>query len=222
MDNKKLDLLTPDNSVLLMIDYQPQMAFGVANIDKQTLKNNTVGLAKSASLFKVPTILTSVETEGFSGYIFPELLDVFPSQNIIERSSMNSWDSDSVKNAVAKTKRKKLLLAGLWTEVCINMPAMCAMQDGYEVFVVEDACGGTSEVAHRAAMDRMVQAGAVPVSWIQVLLEWQRDWANKGSYSGVMDIVINHAGVYGMGVDYASTMVHKQARRGKSTGKIEK
>lgn len=222
MKNKKLELLTPDNSVLLMIDYQPQMAFGVANIDRQTLKNNVVGLAKSAKLFKVPTILTSVETEGFSGYVFPELLDVFPSQNIIERSSMNSWDSENVRNSIAETKRKKLLLAGLWTEVCINMPALCAMQEDYEVYVVEDACGGTTEAAHRNAMDRMIQAGVVPTSWLQVMLEWQRDWASKTSYDGVMDIVREHCGAYGMGVDYAYTLVHKQPRRGKSTGIIAK
>lgn len=222
MNEKKLELLTPDNSVLLMIDYQPQMAFGVSNIDRQSLKNNFIGLAKSASLFKVPTIITSVETEGFSGYVFPELLDVFPSQDIIERSSMNSWDSESVRDAIASTKRKKLILAGLWTEVCINMPALCAMQEGYEVYVVEDACGGTNEVAHRAAMDRMMQAGAVTISWLQLLLEWQRDWASKSSYNGVLDIVREHCGAYGMGVDYAYTMVHKQPRRGKSTGKINK
>lgn len=222
MTNQKLELLKPDNSVLLMIDYQPQMAFGVANIDRQTLKNNVLGLAKSALLFKVPTILTSVETEGFSGYVFPELLDIFPNQDIIERSSMNSWDSESVRKTIAATKRKKLILAGLWTEVCINMPALCAMQENYEVYVVEDACGGTSEVAHRTAMERMVQAGAIPISWLQLLLEWQRDWATKASYNGVMDIVRNHCGAYGMGVDYAYTMVHKQARRGSSTGKIVK
>lgn len=222
MKDKKWELLTPDNSVLLMIDYQPQMAFGVANIDRQTLKNNVVGLAKSALLFKVPTILTSVETEGFSGYVFPELLDIFPAQNIIERSSMNSWDSESVRKSIAATQKKKLILAGLWTEVCINMPALCAMQEGYEVYVVEDACGGTSEVAHRTAMERMTHAGIVPISWLQLLLEWQRDWARKDLYNGVMDIVREHCGAYGMGVDYAYTMVHKQPRRGKSTGKIEK
>lgn len=222
MQNNKLELLTPDNSVMLLIDYQPQMAFGVVNIDRQTLKNNVIGLAKSAKLFKVPTIITSVETEGFSGYVFPELLDVFPSQDIIERSSMNSWDSENVRKSIAATKKRKLILAGLWTEVCINMPALCAMQEGYEIYVVEDACGGTSEIAHSTAMERMVQAGAVPITWLQLLLEWQRDWATKASYDGVMDIVREHCGAYGMGVDYAYTMVHKQARRGNSTGKIAK
>lgn len=222
MSDKKLELLTPENSILLMIDFQPQMAFGVASIDRQTLKNNVIGLAKSAKLFKVPTIITSVETEGFSGYVFPELLDVFPNQDIIERSSMNSWDSERVRDSIAATKRKKLILAGLWTEVCINMPALCAMQDGYDIYIVEDACGGTSETAHRVAMERMMQAGAAPLSWAQLMLEWQRDWASKSSYADVMEIIREHCGAYGMGVDYAYTMVHKQPPRGKSTGKMIK
>jgi len=222
MADKKLELLTPSNSVLVLIDYQPQMAFGVANIDRQILKNNAVGLAKSAKLFSVPTILTSVETESFSGYVFPELLDVFSAQDIIERSSMNTWDSETVCKLIAATKKKKLILAGLWTEVCINMPALCALKEGYEVYVVEDACGGTSAAAHRDAMYRMIQAGVVPISWLQLLLEWQRDWARKEMYTGVMDIVREHCGAYGMGVDYAYTMVHKQPRRDKSSGKIAK
>jgi nicotinamidase-related amidase len=220
--DKKIELLTPQNSVLLLIDYQPQMAFGVTNIDRQTLKNNAVSLAKAAKLFGVPTQLTSVETESFSGYIWPELLDVFPESNIIERTSMNSWDSEAVRKQIASTKKKKLILAGLWTEVCINMCAFSAMQDGYELYVVEDACGGTSLAGHQNSMLRMIQAGVVPMTWQQVLLEWQRDWAKKETYNGTMDIVREHSGGYGMGVDYAYTMVHKQAPRGKWKGDIIK
>ncbi len=222
MPSNKIELLTPENSVLLMIDYQPQMAFGVANMDRQALKNNAVALAKSAKLFNVPTVLTSVETDSFSGYVFPELLDVFPEQDILERTSMNSWDSGSVRDAIAMTRRKKLILGGLWTEVCINMCAFSAMQDGYELYVVADACGGTSVEGHDVSMQRMIQAGVVPMTWQQVLLEWQRDWAKKDSYDGTMDIVREHSGAYGMGVDYAYTMVHKQASRSRSTGKITK
>jgi nicotinamidase-related amidase len=220
--NNKIELLRPDNSVLLLIDYQPQMAFGVANIDRQLLKNNAVALAKSAKLFKVPTTLTSVETESFSGYIWPELLEVFPDNNIIERSSMNSWDSAAVRATIADSKRKKLILGGLWTEVCINMCAFSAMQDGYEVYVVEDACGGTSLTAHQNSMSRMIQAGVVPITWQQLLLEWQRDWAKKDSYNAVMDLVREHSGAYGMGVDYAYTLVHKQKPRGAWKGKTVK
>ena len=220
--DKKLEILSPKNSVLLLIDYQPQMIFGVASIDSQILKNNVVALAKSAKLFKVPTVITCVETESFSGYVFPEILDLFPEQNLFERSSMDSWDSKGVRKAIAATSRKKLILAGLWTEVCINLCALSALQDGYEVYVVEDACGGTSKAAERAAMARMMQVGVVPLTWQQLLLEWQRDWAKKDTYDGVMTIVKEHSGVYGIGVDYASTMVHKQKSRTKSTGKLVK
>ena len=219
MTDPKLELLTPDNSVLLFIDHQPQMAFGIVNIDRQTLKNNVVALAKSAKVFDVPTILTTVETESFSGYMWPELLDVFPTNNLLERTSMNSWDDKKVRDAVGATGRKKLILSGLWTEVCINLCAFSAMADGYEVYVVEDACGGTSEMAHRASMDRMIQAGVVPMTWQQVLLEWQRDWANRATYDAVIGIVAEHSGAYGMGVDYAYTMVHKAPKRGSFKGK---
>lgn len=221
-NDKKLEILTPQNSVLLFIDYQPQMVFGVDSIDRQALKNNAVALAKSAKLFNVPAIITSVESESFSGYVMPELLDVFPSQDILERSSMDAWDSETVRKAIGATKRKKLILAGLWTEVCINLCCLSAMHDGYEIYVVEDACGGTSKVAHRAGMDRMMQVGAVPLTWQQVLLEWQRDWGKRETYDGTMAIVREHSGAYGFGVDYAYTLVHKQKSRTKSTGKLVK
>lgn len=216
----KIELLTPQNSTLLIIDHQPQMAFGVVSIDRQTLKNNVVALLKSAKVFKVPTILTTVETESFSGYMWPEILAVFPDNDVLERTSMNSWDDHKVRDAVAATGRKKLILSGLWTEVCINMCAFSAMADDYEMYVVEDACGGTSEMAHRASMDRMIQAGVVPVTWQQVLLEWQRDWARKETYDTTLAVVKEHSGAYGMGVDYAYTMVHKAPQRGKPTNKI--
>ena len=216
----KIELLTPQNSTLLIIDHQPQMAFGVVSIDRQTLKNNVVALLKSAKVFKVPTILTSVETESFSGYMWPEILEVFPDNDVLERTSMNSWDDQKVRDAVAATGRKKLILSGLWTEVCINMCAFSAMADDYELYVVEDACGGTSEMAHRASMDRMIQAGVVPVTWQQLLLEWQRDWARKETYDTTLAVVKEHSGAYGMGVDYAYTMVHRAPQRGEPTNKI--
>lgn len=215
----RAEILTPENSVLLLIDFQPQMAFGVVNMDRQTLKNNAVGLTKAAHLFQVPTIITAVESAGFSGYVFPELLNILPASDVIERTSMNSWDSQSVRDAVGSTKRKKLILAGLWTEVCINLCALSAMQDGYEIYVVDDACGGTSQIAHERAMDRMIQAGVIPLTWQQVLLEWQRDWARKETYNGTIGIVQEHSGAYGMGVDYAYTIVHKQKSRTTWKGK---
>lgn len=207
------ELLNPTNSALILIDHQPQMAFGVQSIDRQQLKNNTVALAKSAKIFNVPTILTSVETESFSGYIWPELLGVFPGQQPIERTSMNSWEDEAFITAVKATGRKKLVMAALWTEVCLTFPALEAIEAGYEVYIVTDASGGTSQEAHDMAVQRMIQAGAIPVTWQQVLLEYQRDWSKRESYDAVMDLVREHSGAYGMGVDYAYTMVHKAPQR---------
>ncbi|MET0264301.1 MAG: hydrolase [Duganella sp.] len=216
MTNPKLEVLTPQNSQLIFIDHQPQMAFGVQSIDRQVLKNNTVGLAKAAKVFNIPTTITTVETEAFSGHTYPELLDVFPGKDILERSSMNSWDDQKVRDALAASGKKKVIVAGLWTEVCNTTFALGAMlEGGYEIYMVSDASGGTSKEAHDMAMLRMVQAGVVPVTWQQVLLEWQRDWARRESYDAVMDIVREHSGAYGMGVDYAYTMVHKAAPRSK-------
>ncbi|HHN8376607.1 TPA: hydrolase [Morganella morganii] len=209
----KLELLSPQNSAVIFIDHQPQMAFGVANIDRQQLKNNTVGLAKAAKIFNVPTIYTSVETESFSGYIWPELLAVHPESKPIERTSMNSWEDPKFVEAVKATGRKKLVMAALWTEVCLNFPTLMAIEAGYEVYIVTDASGGTSVDAHERSIDRMVQAGAIPVTWQQVLLEYQRDWSRKETYDAVMGLVQEHSGAYGMGVDYAYTMVHKAPQR---------
>lgn len=209
----KRELLNSTNAALILIDHQPQMAFGVQSIDRQTLKNNTVGLTKAAKIFNVPTIYTSVETESFSGYIWPELLAVNPGATPIERSSMNSWEDAKLVEAVKKTGRKKLIMAALWTEVCLTFPALEAMEEGYEVYIVTDASGGTTQEAHDMAVQRMIQAGAVPVTWQQVLLEFQRDWAHKDTYQPVMDLVLEHSGAYGMGVDYAYTMVHKAPQR---------
>lgn len=210
----KLELLTPQNAQVIFIDHQPQMAFGVQSIDRQALKNNAVALAKSAKVFGLPVTLTTVETEGFSGHTYPELLSVFPEAPLLERTSMNSWDDQKVRDALAKNGRKKVIVSGLWTEVCNLMFSLDAMREGgYEIFMVEDASGGTSQSAHDMAMQRMIQAGVVPVTWQQVLLELQRDWAHKETYDAVMDIVREHSGAYGMGVDYAYTMVHKAPER---------
>jgi nicotinamidase-related amidase len=211
------ELLNPQNCAVIFIDHQPQMTFGVTSIDRQALTNNVVGLAKAAKVFQVPVILTSVETKSFSGYIWSQLLEVFPGQTPIERTSMNSWEDAVLVAAVEQTGRKKLVLAGLWTEVCVVFPALQALAAGYEVYVVEDACGGTSAAAHTAAMQRLIQAGAVPVTWLQVLLEFQRDWARRDTYDAVIGIVKQHAGAYGAGVEYAYTMVHGQVPDGTQT-----
>ena len=220
--SEKLEVLTPDNSQLIFIDHQPQMAFGVQSIDRQTLKNNVVGLAKAAKIFNIPTTITTVETEAFSGHTYPELLGVFPEHPLLERTSMNSWDDQKVRDALAQNGRKKVIVSGLWTEVCNTTFALSAMlEGGYEIYMVADASGGTTLEAHNFAMDRMVQAGVVPMTWQQVLLEWQRDWAHRDTYDAVMDLVKEHSGAYGMGVDYAYTMVHKSDERIKHGPRIE-
>jgi nicotinamidase-related amidase len=214
MANPRLEVLTPQNCQLIFIDQEPQMAFAVQSIDRQMLKNNVVGLAKAAKIFSIPTTITTVESESFSGYTYPELLDVFPDHKLLERTSMNSWDDQKVRDALKANNRNKIVVSGLWTEVCNTTFALSAMHDtAYEIYMVADASGGTSKEAHDYAMQRMIQAGVVPVTWQQVLLEWQRDWARKETYDAVTTIVREHSGAYGMGVDYAYTMVHKAPQR---------
>ena len=220
--NPKLEVLTPQNSQLIFIDQQPQMAFGVQSIDRQLLKNNVVGLAKAAKAFDIPTTITTVETTSFSGHTYPELLSVFPDVPLLERTSMNSWDDQKVRDALAKADRKKVVVSGLWTEVCNTTFALSAMLEGnYEIYMVADASGGTSVDAHNYAMDRMVQAGVVPMTWQQVLLEWQRDWARKETYAATDDIAKEHGGAYGMGSDYAVTMVHGLPERAQHGPMVE-
>jgi nicotinamidase-related amidase len=201
-------LLTPDNCVVALIDLQPQMLFGVSNFDRQTIINNNVALAKAARVFDVPVVLSTVETKSFSGNMWPQILAVFPDQTPIERSSMNSWDDKNFVKAIEETGRKKIVLAGLWTETCVALPTVQAIRDGYEVYVVEDCCGDVSKLNHDNAMKRVIQAGAKPVTGLSTMLEWQRDWAARDTYDAVMEIVKQHFGAYGMGVEYAYTMVH--------------
>ena len=201
-------LLTPDNCVVAIIDLQPQMLFGVGSFDRQSIINNNLVLAKAAKVFDVPVVLSTVETKSFSGNIWPQIQAVFPQQEPIERSSMNSWDDPKFVAAIERTGRKKIVLSGLWTETCVMLPTIQAIHDNYEVYVVEDCCGDVSQLAHDNAMKRVIQAGAKPATSLSVMLEWQRDWALRDTYDAVMDIVKTHCGAYGVGVEYAYTMVH--------------
>jgi nicotinamidase-related amidase len=207
-------LLDPKNCVVLLIDYQPQMAFAVKSLDGQTLVNNATGLAKAAKAFNVPTVLTSVAEKSFSGPTFSQLREVFPGAPIIDRTTMNSWEDTRVVEAIKKTGRKKIVMGGLWTEVCITTATLDALREGFEVYVVADACGGTSAVAHDLAITRMVQAGAAPITWLQFLLELQRDWARQETYEPVMGIVRQHAGAYGIGIQYARAVLGEHANEG--------
>jgi nicotinamidase-related amidase len=201
-------LLTPDNCVVALIDHQPQMLFGTGNFDRQSIINNVVALAKATRVFDVPVVLSTVETRAFSGNMWPQLRAIFPTQDPIERSSMNSWDDKNFVAAIERSGRKKIVLAGLWTETCVALPTVQAIHDGYEIYVVEDCCGDVNQLSHDNAMRRVLQAGAKPVTALSTMLEWQRDWAQRDTYDAVMDIVKTHFGAYGVGVEYAYTMVH--------------
>ncbi|MFD7985926.1 hydrolase [Kitasatospora indigofera] len=205
------DLLTSDNSMMLFIDHQPQMFFGTGSGDRTAIINATVGLAKAAKIFGVPTVLSTVAAESFSGPILPQLRAVFPDQEVIDRTTMNAWEDEALVEAVKATRRRKIILSGLWTEVCLVLPALSALDQGYEVYVVADASGGVSPLAHEHALQRMTAAGAVPVTWIQVLLELQRDWARAETYVPVTELVMEHGGAYGLGLVYAHSMIDPHA-----------
>jgi nicotinamidase-related amidase len=209
MNKSSLELLTPNNCALALIDHQPQMFFGVESENRQTIVNNVVGLAKTAKVFKVPTILTTVAAKSFSGPLIPQLQAVFPDQKPIDRTTMNSWEDKNFVAAVEKTKRKKLVIAALWTEVCLAFPAISAIAAGYDVYAVVDASGATTSEVHHAAIQRMVHVGIIPVTWIQVLCELQRDWARQETYAPVMEIIKQHGSAYGLGVFYVESMMGK-------------
>jgi nicotinamidase-related amidase len=170
-------LLRPEDSILLLIDHQPYQFTNLNSHEPTMIINNVVGLAKTAKVFNVPTILTTV-TEERGGYIIKGLQDVFPDQKPINRTFINTWEDPNVTDVVKKSGRKQLLMAGLFTEICVAMPAIQALGEGYDVFVVSDACGAVSVEAHEMAMQRMIQAGVVPINWMSVVGEWQRDWAS--------------------------------------------
>jgi nicotinamidase-related amidase len=201
------DLITPDNSVFVFVDHQPQMFFGVGSDDRQSIINATLGLAKGAKAFGIPIVLTTVAAESFSGHLLPALAEVFPKADIIDRTTMNAWEDERVVEAIKETGRRKIVLSGLWTEVCLVLPTLSALAQGYEVYIVADASGGVTRAAHEHALLRMVNAGAVPVTWIQVLLELQRDWARGDTYGPVTDIVKEHGGAYGLGLYYAGDFI---------------
>jgi nicotinamidase-related amidase len=199
-------LLTPNDHALVMIDFQSQMAFATHSIDAVNLRNNAGLVAKAAASFKVPTILTTVAEKSFSGPMFNEVTEPFPGQALLDRTSMNTWEDAAVIARVNEIGKNRIVLAGLWTSVCIVGPALSALDQGFEVYVIADACGDVSAEAHNRAMDRMVQAGARPMTSLQYLLELQRDWARGETYVSTTGIAKTNGGAYGLGVTYAKTM----------------
>lgn len=192
-------LLRPEDSVLVLIDHQPYQLTNLNSHDPHMVVNNTTALAKSAKVFGVPTILTSVIAER-GGVIFPQVTDVFPGQEVIDRTFVNTWEDKKVVDAVKATGRKQLIIAGLWTEVCVAMPAIQAAGEGWDVTVVTDASGGVSVEAHEVAIQRMIRAGVNMMTWLAVMAEWQRDWARLDTAVGVTEVLKQHAA--GSGIAY--------------------
>jgi nicotinamidase-related amidase len=190
-------LLRPEDSIVVLIDHQPYQFANLHSHEPTMIANNVIGLAKGAKTFNVPTILTTVIEER-GGYLIKGLQEVFPDQKPINRTFINTWQDPNVTDIVKKSGRKQLILAALWTEICLAMPAIQALGEGYEVFVVTDASGGVSPEAHDMAVRRLVQAGAVPITWLAVLSEWQRDWAREDSATALSSVVLEHAGASGI------------------------
>ena len=199
-------LISPADHTLLMIDFQSQMTFATKSIDAIMLRNNASLVAQAAAGFKVSTILTTVETKSFSGPMYTEITDVFPGQTLFERSSMNTWEDAKVIEEVNRIGKSRIVLSGLWTSVCIVGPALSAIDQGFEVYFIADACGDVSTEAHECAVERVIQAGGRPMTSLQYMLELQRDWARAETYAMTTGIAQKVGGAYGLGITYAKTM----------------
>jgi len=199
-------LLSPSDHALIMIDFQSQMAFATKSIDAVLLRNNAALVASAAAGFKVPTVLTTVAEKSFSGPMFAEVTEPFGNKKLLDRTSMNTWEDAAVIQEVNRLGKSRLVFCGLWTSVCIVGPALSALDQGYEAYVIADACGDVSTEAHDRAMDRMVQAGVRPMTSVQYLLELQRDWARTDTYDLTTGIAKKFGGGYGLGIIYAKTM----------------
>lgn len=196
------DMLSPENAGMVLIDYQPAMFQGVQSHDRLEVVHNVQVLAKAARLFGLPTLLSTVAQNSFSGPFMPEVTDLFPGHEIVDRTSINSWLDAAFRDRIAALGRKKLILAGLWTEACVMFPTLDLLKAGYEVYVPTDACGDISKEAHERAVQRLVQAGAVPITSLQAVFELQQDWARGESYDGVMEILKAHS-PYGIQVRFS-------------------
>ena len=205
-----LELLTPDNHALVLIDFEGQMAFAISSISINALRNNAAIVAEASKIFNVSTVITTVAEKSFSGPVFPEIMDVYPvaTSGYLDRTSMNTWEDNSAYNAIVSKGKNKIVFAGLWTSVCIVGPALSARAEGYDVYVITDACGDVSKEAHDIAIDRMLQAGIKPMTSIQYLLELQRDWSRKQTYKQVNELIKKYGGGYGIGVQYAQQMLN--------------
>lgn len=207
--NPSPELLNPTNHSLMLIDHEGQMAFATHSISATELRNNTALVAGASKIFKIPTVVTTISEKSFSGPVFPEVQEFYPesTSGYIDRTTMNTWEDVNAHKAITGKGKKKIVMAGLWTSVCIVGPALSALDEGYDVYVITDASGDVTKEAHDQAVTRMVQAGAKPMTSLQYLLELQRDWARQETYQAVNDLVVKYGGAYGIGVQYAREML---------------
>ena len=202
-------LLSPTNHTLVLIDFEGQMAFATKSISMNELRTNVAIIAGASKIFNVSTVVTTVAEESFSGPVFPEIEEFYPqaTSGYLDRTSMNTWEDEPAYKAITGFGKQKIVLAGLWTGVCIVGPALSAIAEGYEVYVIADACGDVSTEAHERAIQRMAQAGAQIVTSVQYLLELQRDWAREETYAPVTNLMKRVGGSYGIGIQYAQHMI---------------
>ena len=199
-------LLSPKDHILVLIDFQSQMAFATKSIDTTVLRNNAALVSNAARIFDVSTILTTVAVDSFSGPMFSEITDAFPGQPLLDRTSMNTWEDAAVIGEINKIGKTRIVFAGLWTGVCIVGPVASAIDQGFEAYFISDACGDVSVEAHERSVQRMIQLGAIPMTSVQYLLELQRDWARTETYEATTGVAKQFAGAYGLGITYAKTM----------------
>lgn len=198
-DPVKDELLTPQNSAFILIDYQPVQVQSIASIDRQELLNNIAGCANAAKLYKLPIVHSTVNVQtGLNRPPVPQVANVLKEYPTYDRTSINSWEDVEFRKAVKATGRKKLIITALWTEACLTFPALDALAEGYEVYVPVDAVGGTSTAAHEAALRRVEQAGAKLISTVQLFCELQRDWSRSETAKQFMDLFIAKGGTAGI------------------------
>ena len=203
-----LPLLTPAACALVLVDEQAGLAFGVGSADRQVLRDNGVALARTAVAFNVPVVVSTSASKVYSGPLMGALRTALPGVTPIERRSLNLWEDAAVREAITATGRGTLIFAGLLTEACVSFPVLCALAETYDVYVAADSCGGLTPTSHEVALRRMEAAGAKMTSWIQILLEFQRDWTRKETYEAARSTVVDHGGGYGIGLEYAREMIH--------------
>lgn len=201
-------LLTPNDCALVLVDQQAGLAFGVGSSDVQAIRSHSMAVARTAKAFKLPIVVSTSASKVYSGPLMPTIQAILTDVKVIERRNMNLWEDDIARSAVVATGRRTLIFSGLLTEACVSFPVLSALADGYRVFVVADACGGLTPVSHELALRRLVAAGATLTSWLQLLLEFQRDWTRHETYEEARSIVVDHGGGYGIGLAYARDMIH--------------